>query len=427
MSSKIWHHSGNAYSPGTTAAQLPKLPGGIYKVINTPLGWFLELKELKFTFPYKIYGTHDRITNRVSKAWEGLNGNLGILLNGLKGTGKTVTAQLVGNWASENDTPVIVIDSPLPNLSDVLKRIDQDLVVFFDEFEKTHNSEHQQALLSSLDGNARTEYKRLFLLTTNNPNLDENMQDRPSRIRYTWNFEGLTPDLIMEIIDDLLHPELSEFSDSILQYVSTRRVQSIDVVKAVINEVNQFEEGPEAFEEIFNLTKLNPHYFTVSIVEDGKEHVVMSEFLPRFIDDTMMNVGSTRSWKDFNSTWTENHEEWVCNEQDGKTGITVLEAVQEPGMYRARIRVRANETELDKAMGLNTKSQNNTYQLDKKPKDWNCPDFTNDEGNPDSEKIKNYFANDSIYGTDVIERIIRITPEFNAPQWVKNAYNRHSC
>ena len=41
----------------------------------------------KFHFDFKIYGTESRLINHIMKTYENTSSNLGILFNGVKGTG----------------------------------------------------------------------------------------------------------------------------------------------------------------------------------------------------------------------------------------------------------------------------------------------------------------------------------------------------
>lgn len=415
---RIWRQTGHIYSPSSTANQMDELPGGIYKIGASPMGWYLERQGDEFKFPFKIYGTHDRIIRRISACWEDLEGNLGVLLNGLKGTGKTVTAHLTCNWCAQQGIPVIIIDRPISFLTDVLKGIPQDIVLFFDEFEKTHDREAQQALLSTLDGNARTSHRRLFMFTTNNPELNENMLDRPSRIRYTFNFEGLEPEVIMAIINDLLDPELGEYVDNILDYVSTRKVRSIDVVKATIKEVNQFREAPQDFEDIFNLSRLQPHYFKVSLVTPQGDQVIIPEFRPRYMKEAMTHIGTKAAWKVFNEAFTTHQESFDCNSA-GTHRLILQEAVNEPYTYKAKVRVHLRDTDCAGALGLPSERSYSAVWLDNKPEGWVRPNFVGKDNEVDAEAIDEYFANDSAYGTKDTVITIRVEPEYNAPDWVR--------
>lgn len=270
-----WQTNLNEYHPQNhPPTTTKKLKPGIYSYHVNDFGWFLRCDQEKFEFPFKIYGHRRDIIDHISIAWTSLSTNLGVLLNGLKGTGKTVTAQEVCNWCVDNDIPVLVVESPLP-LAVILAHIRQDICVLFDEFEKTHpvTDEHdqQQGLLSLIDGTHRSHDRRLFLFTTNTAKLNDNFINRPSRIRYRWQFGQLEPKIILELIDDLLDPALVDLRTPLLSYIDSREVISIDVVKAIIQETNIFKSDPWK-RDCFNLTERTPWGFRMVI--DGKEEFI---------------------------------------------------------------------------------------------------------------------------------------------------------
>lgn len=96
--SKIWTCSGNTYTRITSGYGVENhLPVGVYNIHLTMTGFHLERYADKFTFPHKIYGLQREFIDHVTKTFRSTEGNLGILLTGTKGTGKTVTAKELAN------------------------------------------------------------------------------------------------------------------------------------------------------------------------------------------------------------------------------------------------------------------------------------------------------------------------------------------
>jgi hypothetical protein len=93
------------------------------------------------------------------------------------------------------------------------------------------------------------------------------MIQRPGRVRYLKTFDHLKPAVIKEIVDDILIHK--QFTNDCIQFISSLETITVDIVKAVLNEVNIHEEAPTAFESIFNVKKLKGKYNVSIREEDG--------------------------------------------------------------------------------------------------------------------------------------------------------------
>ena len=146
---------------------------------------------------------------RIIKTWSSElfinnNKNLGVIFNGLKGTGKTIAAKLLSNRMG---LPVIVISNPIEGMLEFIQSLCFECIILIDEAEKTFKEE-QEVLLKMIDG-VYNNTRKLYLLTTNKLTVDENLLGRPGRIRYIKEFGNLSVKAINEVIDDnLLDPTL---------------------------------------------------------------------------------------------------------------------------------------------------------------------------------------------------------------------------
>ena len=247
------------------SSEFEKLDNVVYTVgLDSNGRFFLSKNSDGFDFDYKIYGLERDLINRVVKTYKATKkGNLGILLNGLKGTGKTVTSKIISN---ELNQPVILVTHSTNGIGNFINSIPQDITVFVDEYEKIFAE--STALLTIMDGALNSEFRRVFVLTTNKLYIDENMIERPSRIRYLKKFENLKITIVEEIIDDVL--EHKKFKKDCLNFISNLEIITVDIVKTVISEVNIHNEAPSVFQNVFNVKKLKGK-FNVSIREaDGR-------------------------------------------------------------------------------------------------------------------------------------------------------------
>ena len=269
--------SGTKYSFANITDTFTTLPKGNYLLKFDPReGYFLEQKDA-FILPKKIYGDQS-IIDRWMKSWKtNSSKNLGILLAGVKGSGKTITAQ---KFCIESELPVIIINEVFHG-SDFIDFITSpklgECVVFLDEFEKMYfKQEHRHELLSIMDGNYAT--KLIFLLTVNEDRLNDYLVNRLNRIKYCKTYYDLDDDTIKSVIDDMLINK--EHAESIHTFFEKVNLRTFDLLVNLIKEMNLFNE--DALECGSHLN-LKPHNKTYEVFEifGGKEYPCnSSSFFP---------------------------------------------------------------------------------------------------------------------------------------------------
>lgn len=236
--SVVWLQNGRILKQVEDSVQIiDTLPKRIYTMNFNPNKneIFLEDFADKFNFDFKIYGMESKLISHIMRTFESTANNLGIMFNGIKGTGKTITAKIIAN---ETNLPVILINAPYPGLADFISKINCPCVLFFDEFEKNFKTEKGQdlELLSIMDGVFNSPYRRVFLLTTNKPSINENFIGRPSRIRYKKSFGNLQPEVVKEYLDDCLEDKTK--APEILEFIDSLSISTIDILKCIVEEVN---------------------------------------------------------------------------------------------------------------------------------------------------------------------------------------------
>ena len=254
-----WLQSNNTYKKVEgDFSTVETVPVGIYNIGLSMSGWYLEKYADKFTFDYKMYGLQTEFCEHVLKTYKNTKGNFGIMLTGTKGTGKTVTAKTLAN---DFNLPVIIVkDMGDSNqaMIEFLSGFNFDCVLFFDEFEKNF-SDKDSTILQIMDGVYNSGYRKIFLLTTNEMSINENLVGRPSRIRYVRRFGNLSLKTVEEYLDDAL--EVPEARQELIDFIDTLTISTIDILKTIVNEVNIHGiNGLMRAKEFFNVSTLEYYY-----------------------------------------------------------------------------------------------------------------------------------------------------------------------
>ena len=261
--SKMWMNSGMIYDQIDSNYKISNdLPVGIYNIQLTKTGFRLEKYTDKFIFTEKIYGLQENFINHVIKTYNYTKGNLGIIFNGVKGTGKTYTAKELVN---KLNLPTIIVKNmgdDNQSMVEFLSSIEANCIFFLDEFEKNFNY-NDPTILQIMDGVYNTEFRKIFLLTTNSLNINDNLLGRPSRIRYVKTFENLDLKIVNEYLDDNL--EIPEARQELLEFIDSLTISTIDILKTIVNEVNiHGMEGLKTAKSFFNVMTDNYEYSCVA-------------------------------------------------------------------------------------------------------------------------------------------------------------------
>ena len=297
--------------PGNTTLHIT--PGtGVFQIHEdrSMSGSRLGLVKLadSFQFTFKIYdlGIED-IMQKIEKTWNSdvfVNGdkNLGVIFNGLKGTGKTIGAKILSNRMG---IPVILVNAPYNGLLDFIQSLCFECVVLIDEAEKTFH-ENGEILLKMIDG-VYNEKRKLYLLTTNNLYLDNNLLGRPGRIRYIKQFGNLNPNAIKEYLNDNLNDKSK--AEDVIKAVDTLEISTIDILKAIVDEVNIHGEIGE--HSMLNVPKAR---YKIDIIKfDDLKREDFDDF-KQFMKDHVPADESLRSWLD--KPWRVNEENKQEDNQD---------------------------------------------------------------------------------------------------------------
>ena len=245
----------NQIVPKPLGTDYDLVAGKVYALTRDKYMDDLYLKEDKdFEFPEKYYlGDKDnRFIDKVINCFNVTSKlTTGVLLSGLKGSGKTLMAKKI---AVTSNLPIIVVDKEV-SASDIepfFAKVSTDVCVIFDEIDKYWNTRY---LLGFLDG-VKPSCKKLVLCTCNDEDeIDEYLNDRCSRIRYKKSFECLTKDTINGIMNDILDSEEKAKSATEFIFNSINTVSYDNVVMFAEEVKNNPDDSYETILEDMNIEK----------------------------------------------------------------------------------------------------------------------------------------------------------------------------
>lgn len=264
-------------SINTREGSLYKLEPGFYSVEYNDISkeFYLRATEL-CSQPAKIYGDVRERSERVLNTFACRGKNTGVLLHGMKGTGKSLLSRQICIDAVAKGIPVINITQPYsgPAFNDFMEKISQAVVVNVDEFEKVYSSSDdsnpQEQLLSLMDG--VTAQNKLWILTVNDTDrVNEHMLNRPGRLFYKFEYTVIPESVVEEVCKDKGMP--NEYIDDLLSFYSVIRELTFDVLSAIIEESLRYKQRPREVVKYLNVDLLSSAdrvTYDISIETGGK-------------------------------------------------------------------------------------------------------------------------------------------------------------
>jgi hypothetical protein len=306
--------NGNQFDVSADAALdiQDKLPVGNYIVKERPMNGPLYLEMVdSFTPLKKLYGNTTRHAGRIVNTYRDRGTSTGVLLNGEKGSGKTLLARQLSIDCAALGIPTIIINAPWTGdkFNKFMQDISQECMVLFDEFEKVYDSDEQEVILTLLDGVFPSS--KLFVLTCNDKwRIDSHMRNRPGRIFYMLDFKGLEADFIIEYCEDNLIQK--QHTDKVCQVAAMFSQFNFDMLKALVEEMNRYGETPQ---EALTMLNAKPEFagnsnFSTELRISGKliDHESMDPVTwsgnPLLVDKIYTSYDTDP--KDDNSEW-KNH------------------------------------------------------------------------------------------------------------------------
>ena len=179
--------SGNQFRFNTNSVNIiHELPVAVYSVSADMSGLFLVKSDMaKTTGP--VYGDGPAKLEKIIASFAKTERNLGVILSGDKGIGKTMFTRMTMERVLKEGMPVIMVNDYFEGLADFIGGLDFPCSVVFDEFDKNFSSNSKSAidstacqttLLTLFDG-VHPGHK-LFIVTCNDiGRVSEFLDNRP--------------------------------------------------------------------------------------------------------------------------------------------------------------------------------------------------------------------------------------------------------
>lgn len=259
-------NSGNRFMVyGNDVKTYKALPADTYQLNFSQMSGFYLSSHNDLSVNEKIYGPYAKKVNKVMKTFKAFDRNMGVILSGPKGVGKSMFARLLAEEGKKQNLPLIIVSDAIAGLENFISSIQQECIVLFDEFEKTFKGDKdgynpQESLLSLFDG--IDNGKKLYVVTCNETSdLNTYLLNRPGRFHYHFILGTPTGEEVREYMEDNLVGDAREYIDKIVA-LSGISAFTYDVLRAIAFDLNQ---GYELTETLLDLNIERERYVTLDM------------------------------------------------------------------------------------------------------------------------------------------------------------------
>lgn len=232
---------------------LNSLEPTVYNIAFSNMTGYSLVKRQEFCNSEIMYGDKVKKIDKIIRTFETGERNLGIILSGEKGMGKTMFARRLCSKMLDKNYPVIIVSELTPGLVDFINSIDQEIVLLFDEFEKVFRQnndgeDEQNILLPLFDGTSPG--KKMFLLTVNQLYLiSDFFLNRPGRFHYHLRFNDISQKEAREYFEHEIDEKYADQIQPILNFVDSVKM-NYDCLRAIAFEINLGENIVDVIDDL---------------------------------------------------------------------------------------------------------------------------------------------------------------------------------